>query len=334
MIFGRIRRWSLIASLALTGLVAAPGQAGTFEKDFDQTFGTASRAPKSFAESYSTEFERHLASVAKAEMGRIGVAAVELKTGRTVAVLGNQRFPMASTSKVAIAATFLAGVEQGRWSLDSKFPMLLPVTSQPFSTAVAPVRKGQELSARQLIELMITRSNNPATDALLRAVGGPGAVNAWVRQAGIKDFRLDRDIATLVRDDGRYDPATYIDERDSVTPRAMVDLLAGLYQGRWLRADSREVLMGAMSRCVTGRHRIPALLPETVQVAHKTGTLNNTSSDVGVLKMPDGRTIALAIYVTGQGSKPARDARIAAIAKAIHDGYSADADTRWATANF
>ena len=334
MIFTRIRRWSLIASLAFAGLAAAPGQAGTFEKDFDQAFGTTTRAPRSFAESYTTEFERHVASLAGAEMGRIGVAAVDLTTGRTVAVLGNQRFPMASTSKIAVAATFLAGVEQDRWSLDSKFPLLVPVSSTPFSTSVAPVRNGPEMSARQLIELMITRSSNSATDALLRVVGGPSAVNAWVRKAGIKDFRLDRDIATLVRDDGQYDPATYIDERDSATPRAMVELLAGLYQGRWLSPASRELLMGAMSRCVTGKGRIRALLPVSVQVAHKTGTLNNTSSDVGLLKMPDGRTIALAIYVTGQGSKPARDARIAAIAKASLDGYLTDSDSRWATASF
>jgi beta-lactamase class A len=333
MITGRFRHWALVASLAIAG-IATPGQAGTFEKDFYHAFGTAARAPKTFSQGYSSDLERQVAALASGDQGRIGVAAIDLSTGRSIGVLGNQRFPMASTSKIAVAATFLDGVERGRWSLDSKFPMLVPVSSQPFSTAVAPVRNGPELSARELIELMITRSSNPATDALLRVVGGPSAVNAWVRKAGIKDFRLDRDIATLVRDDGRYDPATYIDERDSATPMAMIELVGGIYQGRWLRPESREVLLGAMSRCVTGKHRIPALLPASAQVAHKTGTLNNTSSDVGLLTMPDGRTIAVAVYVTGQGSKPARDARIAAIAKAIHDGFSAPTDTQWANSSF
>lgn len=338
MVIGRIRRWALYASLALAGM-AAPGHAGTFETDFDQAFGTATRAPKTFADTYSTEFERRVASLAGAEQGRIGVAALDLGSGRTLSVLGMQRFPMASTSKVAIAATFLDGVDRGRWSLDSAYPLQIPVASAPFSSTVAPVRNGPSLSARQLIDLMLTRSNNSATDALLRVVGGPSAVNAWVQRAGIRDFRLDRDIATLVRDDGKYNPATYIDERDSATPTAMVNLLAGLHQGRWLSPQSRDVLLGAMERCQTGRHRIRGLLPEAVQVAHKTGTLSNTSSDVGIVQTPDGRTIALAIYVTGQGSKPARDARIAAIAKAIVEGYSAPtegaaADTHWANARF
>ena len=334
MIFERIRRWSLLVTLSLASLVAAPGHAGTFETDFDNAFGTQQRAPKSYSESYRSDLEHQIGALALGNQGRIGVSAIDLSTGRNLAVLGGQRFPMASTSKIAIAATFMDGVEQGRWTLDSQFPMLIPVSSQPFSSAVAPVRNGPELSARELIELMITRSNNSATDALLRAVGGPSAVTAWVRHAGIKDFRLDRDIATLVRDDGKVDPASYIDERDSATPNAMAQLVTGLYQGRWLNEESRNVVLGAMERCQTGRHRIRALLPETVQVAHKTGTLSNTSSDVGIIKTPDGRAIALAIYVTGQGSKQAREARIANIAKAIYDGYTAEGDTRLANASY
>jgi len=60
---------------------------------------------------------------------------------------------------------------------------------------------------------------------------------------------------------------------------------------------------------------------EGTRVAHKTGTLSNTASDVGIIHTPDGRAIAVAIYVTGQGGKPNRDARIATIARAIYDGY-------------
>ena len=39
--------------------------------------------------------------------------------------------------------------------------------------------------AIDLIEIMITRSSNPATDALLAAVGGPGPVNAWMQRQGL-----------------------------------------------------------------------------------------------------------------------------------------------------
>src|SRR5690606_27851583 len=77
----------------------------------------------------------------------------------------------------------------------------------------------------------------------------------------------------------------------------------------------------AMERCRTGVRRIPAQLPSGVKVAHKTGSLNNTSSDIGIITGPDGNAVAVAIYVTGQGTRLNREGRIATIARAIYDGY-------------
>lgn len=330
---------------ALTGLLAsfaalaAPAAAqDDLTATFDSTFGTQARDPQSFDAVYASTFEQRIADLANPALGRIGVAAVDLATGEEVMVLGDQLFPMASTSKVAIAATYLEMVEQGRYTLTSEFPLMLPVPSAKFSSAKAPVRAGQYMPAIDLIELMITRSSNPATDALLAAVGGPQAVNSWVQRKGLAPFSINRDIATLVRDDGEYNPANYIDTRDAATPRAMVRLLAGLYRGEYLSEQSRQVILGAMSRTVTGKRRIPANIPLEARVSHKTGSLSNTSSDIGIIECPDGRVIAVAIYVTGQGGKLAREERIAAIARALYDGFAVKAQqnpTRnWASAPY
>jgi beta-lactamase class A len=326
-----IRTFTGFAALALTAVAPLhTASAGELEQAFDRTLGTEVRAaqttliaPVSPAapRSYGSAFEAQLAALANSSGGRIGVAAMDLTSGRSFDVLGDQPFPLASTSKIAIAATFLDGVDRGRFRMDQMFPLMVPLPSKKFDGPVAPVRAGTMLSAQSLIELSLTRSDNQATDALLAAVGGPQAVTAWARRAGINNFRIDRDIATLVRDDGAVDPATTIDQRDSVTPQAMVRLLTGIYRGQWLSPTSRNYLIATMERCVTGKHRIPALLPEGTKVAHKTGTLANVASDVGLIQLPDGRAMAVAIYVTGQGGKPNRDARIAAIARAIYDGY-------------
>lgn len=317
---GTRRGLSILALATAAVLPLSPAQANdtaSVQSSFDTMFGTELRGPPV----YSTQFGNQLAAAAEASRGRIGVAAIDMKTGRTVQVLGDQRFPMASTSKIAIAATFLEGVDKGRWSLSSEFPMLIPVASRPFSSAVAPVREGQYLTAERLLELMLTRSNNYATDGLLRVVGGPDAVNAWVRRAGIEDWHLDRDIATLVRDDGAIDPARVVDKRDSATPLAIVTMLSGLYEGKWLSKRSHNLLMEIMGNCVTGRRRIPAGVPAGVIVRHKTGSLNNTSSDIGIVETADGHVFAVAIYVTGQGSRPNREARIASIARTLYNGY-------------
>jgi beta-lactamase class A len=326
MNFGILGR--VAASLALALSFTAPAQAQgqvNLEAAFDRALGTEVRSPQDFSARYNSPLAQQIAQIADGSRGRIGVAAIDLATGEEVAVLGDQRFPMASTSKIAIAATFLEGVDQGRWSLTSEFPLMLPVPSKRFSSSVAPVRRGEHMSALSLIDLMITRSSNPATDALLAAVGGPAAVNDWARRAGLREFTLTRDIATLVRDDGEIDPAVQIDIRDSATPREMVRLLAGIYQGQWLSGSSRNVIIDAMERCRTGTRRIPAMLPLGAKVAHKTGSLNNTSSDIGLITTPDGRTIAVAIYVTGQGARGNREERIASIARALYDGYGESA---------
>lgn len=317
----------IAATLALTAPASLLAQEHThakaLEAQFDSALGTDRRAPQGFLAAQSTPLARRVAELANGAGGRIGVAALDLTTGESVSVLGDQRFPLASTSKIAIAATFLEGVEQGRWRLDQHFPLILPKASKAFSTSAAPVYEGPSLTASALIEQMITRSSNPATDALLRVVGGPKAVNAWMRRAGISDFSIDRDIATLVRDDGEFNPANHIDKRDSATPAAMVQLLSGIYQGRLVAPESRRVILGAMSRTVTGKRRIRAHIPSEARVLHKTGTLSGTASDIGFIETPEGHTLAIAIYVTGQGTKPARDAKIAAIARALYDGYGA-----------
>lgn len=320
-LFGRaMRSVAIVAALYGTFVSASAGEAQNFEDAFDNALGTEPRGPRI----YSSPLEARIAALASPENGRIGVAAVDLVSGKSLAVLGDQPFPMASTSKIAIVATFLEGVDQGRFRLTNQYPLMIPVPSKQFDGAIAPVRAGAMMSALDLIERTITRSDNRATDALLAVVGGPQAVNRWVQRAGIANFRLDRDIATLVRDDGAVDPARTVERRDAITPVAMTRLLSGIYKGQWLSASSRAVLMGAMERCITGKRRIPAMLPEGTRVAHKTGTLYNTSSDVGFIHTPDGRAIAIAIYVTGQETRLNRDARIASIARALYDGYSAD----------
>ena len=351
-----IGRLASAAALLIGTAMPLAAEASSLEAQFDTVLGTTIRAqqvPASSAPAISpksrvaqpapvTQFDAvraqiapqiapsmgadaltvQLASVANNSQGRIGVAALDLDTGRSVSVLGDQPFPMASTSKIAIVATFLAGVDKGRWSLSDRYPIMVPVPSAKFSSKIAPVRAGPAMTARELIERTITRSDNHATDALLAVVGGPAVVTRWVHQnTGLTEFRLDRDIATLVRDDGAVNPALTVDRRDSITPNGMVRLLAGLYQGQWLSASSRDVLLGAMGRCVTGRNRMKALLPDGAAIGHKTGTLFNTASDVGFIETADGRKIAVAFYVTGQGGKPGRESRIALIARTIYDGY-------------
>lgn len=313
------------AALAVATMASPAHAQQDFNSAFDRAFGTQTRAPQDFTPNNLSPFEQQIAQLANGSQGRIGVYAVDLRTGEEIGVLADQRFPMASTSKVAVAATYLAGVDQGRWSLTSEWPL--------------PRANGKYVPAQRLLELMISKSCNDCTDALLSAVGGPQAVNGWMRRAGISGFQLNRTIRTLIKEDGRIDPASRIDTRDSATPRAMGRLLAGIYQGRWLSPQSRRVLLDAMLETTTGKDRMRSVLPVNANLANKTGTLSRTASDIGIFQTAEGRIIAAAIYVTGQspslrvenGSRSQkraarrnRDNRIASITSALYRGFGRD----------
>jgi beta-lactamase class A len=238
--------------------------------------------------------EQQLSWLASAKAGDVGIAALDLDSGEIVAVHGDQPFPMASTVKIAVAANYLAQVEHGRRSLSDKIG-------------------GR--SAAALMSAMIIRSDNHATDLLIRDLGGPRTVQAWLEQRGISGMRFDRNIAQLLR--ARRD---LYDVRDSSTPRAMVELLRRIDNGELLKPQSRAYLLDLMGRCITGKNRIRGLLPYGTHVENKTGTLNGLTTDVGYIRLPDGRRVAVAFFARGGSNRPRT---IAEAARTIFYGFAA-----------
>lgn len=282
-----------------------------------------SRAQVSLLDQRDQIIQQQIEAIAAEGRGRIGVAAMDLDGGGQIFVNGDMPFPMASTAKIAVAATFLEQVEQGNFRLDQQFPMMVRVRETGTASPQAPLRAGDVFTAQSLMELMITRSSNEATDGLLQVVGGFHNVNRWLARNGISGQRLDHTMATLVRDDGRVDPAKVIDTRTSSTPRAMIALLAAIDRGGVLSPESRAVLLDTMTRTSTGKTRIRAGVPEDTLVAHKTGTLAGVTDDVGIIRLPDGRHLAVAFFVTGPEGHAAHARLIARMTRVLYDGYSA-----------
>src|SRR3954470_16959413 len=240
-----------------------------------------------------TDLEQQLSSMVSNRSADVGIAALDLNTGETVSIKGNTPFPMASTVKAAIAALYLAQVDHGRRSLDDTI-------------------NGQ--SARSLMARMLIHSDNRATDILLKDLGGPTAVHAWLHNNGVSGLRVDRTISQLLG--ARRD---LWDRRDSSTPVAMVELLKRIYTAELIKPESRNYLLDLMSRCETGKNRMKALLPSGTPVEHKTGTLDGLTDDVGFITLPDGRRIAIAIFTRGGSDRPRT---IAEAARTIYDGFA------------
>ena len=250
-------------------------------------------ASSAVAQTPSRSLEQRLAAMAAENPGEYGIAALDLATGEMVSFNGNEAFPMASTMKIAVAAAYLAEVDAGRRSLDESIA-------------------GQ--SALRLMDVMIVRSDNRATDLLMNTLGGPAAIDRWLRTHNLSGIRVDRTIAQLLSD--RRDLR---DVRDSSTPTAMLGLLKLIDSGPALRPESRSLLLDMRRRCATGSNRIRGILPAGATVEHKTGTLNNYTGDVGYLITPEGRRIAVAFFARYGENRPAV---IATAARKIYDAFT------------
>ncbi|MGB9701009.1 MAG: class A beta-lactamase [Thermodesulfobacteriota bacterium] len=296
--------------------------------------------------------EREIQGAAHLAGGIVGVYALHLETGRKISFHAQERFPMASVYKIPIAVQLLHRLDQGELSLDKMITIqaqdLRPGSSLISSYLFSP---GVMLSVRNLLELMLVVSDNTATDILLRLAGGPKAVTARLRDMGIWDIDVSRPTINLIADatgfilppekewnldlfkklhdqvpseNQKAAAARFVNDlRDTSTPEAMVKLLKCIYQGEFLKEETKNLLLDIMARCQTGRSRIKGfLLPETV-VAHKTGTIAGITNDAGYIKLPnnDG-TIALAIFIKLSDKDISdRERAIAHMSRTIYDYF-------------
>ncbi len=103
----------------------------------------------------------------------------------------------------------------------------------------------------------------------------------------------------------------------------MLTLLTKLWKGELLSAEHTAALLDIMYRCETGAGRIKGMLPIGTKVAHKTGTYPGTVNDVGIIDLPDGTHVAVALYLKQSNKiegKALEDA-IAQSARAVYDFF-------------
>ncbi|TKB46491.1 class A beta-lactamase [Ferrimonas sediminicola] len=309
------------------------------------TFGSAYAKTKEVQPSVGAAIEQ----VATKLAGRIGFAAQEIGGKDIIAFNGDETFAMASTYKVAIAAAVLDRVDRGELRLDQMvnvtLDMMMIGDAALNGTFVHP---GLQLSIANLIEVMITESDNTATDISMGLAGGPAAVTKYLRRLGISDFRVDRTTGEIIGEFyGLPGPATQklaieafrarpellkiqgdrnldfeADPRDQATPHAMLKLLLAIDSGTAVSPKSRDFLLGVMSRTRTGASRLKGLLPRGTPVANKTGTIGGVANDVGYITLPDGRRFAVAVFTKSSATpEPDRDRAIAEISRSLFDYF-------------
>jgi beta-lactamase class A len=217
-------------------------------------------------------------------------------------------------------------------------------------------RGGVTVTAGELLELMIAESDNTASDAILKLVGGPPVVERRMRTLGFDTINVNRYegdinfemtgvanpppqaewtldlqyrlISEVTPEALREARARYTtsDPRDTSTPDDMARLLGRLQLGNLLPPQYTTLLLDLMARSKTGPWRLKALLPPDTIVAHKTGTTDVVINDVGIITLPPdsaiGGHLALAVFVTNGWRVSTMQQTIARIAGASYEFFT------------
>ncbi|MCE1186427.1 MAG: class A beta-lactamase [Rhodocyclales bacterium] len=246
--------------------------------------------------------------------GRLGVylydGRASTKNEQEFLYNGETRFPMCSIFKWLLAAAVLRRVESGQDRLDRKLRFSRQDLLE-YSPTTEAHADGPGMSLAQLCEGAVADSDNTAANLLLDALGGLPEFNAFLRAQGDSVTRLDR-LEPMLNEARPGDP------RDTSTPAAMGANLRRLLLGDGLSPASRQQLKDWMLSTRTSGARLRADLETGWQLADKTGTGGNgTTNDVGIYWTPTGEPIVLCVFLTAALSdRAAQSATIAAIGRA------------------
>src|SRR5271155_4607015 len=161
------------------------------------TLSGVSRA-QSAATSTPSALQERLNELAATFPGKVGLYVRNVETGATVAINADETYPMASTYKVAIMVQVFRQVEAGKMSLDERVT-LKQSDLRPGSGLFQYMAPGIAPTIHDLLLMMITVSDNEATDVLLSRVGATN-VTATLKSLGIRNIRVDRSTEEIISD--------------------------------------------------------------------------------------------------------------------------------------
>lgn len=271
----------------------------------------------------NVELQQQIERIAAQAKGRVGVAAEILETGESVSLNPQDHYPMQSVYKLPIGMAVLAQVDQGKLKLEQRVRVEKSDLVGP--GLLSPIRdrnpNGVELSLNELLRFAVSESDGTASDVLLKLVGVE-AVSKYLSELGVSEIVVANSENEISKDwQTQY--------RNWASPRGAVQLLRALHERRGVSEQSQQLLFKFMIETPTGPRRLKGLLPKTAVVAHKTGTSGSSkgvsaaTNDIGLITLPDGRHLAIAVFVSDSPADlVTRERVIAEIAKAVWDAYS------------
>lgn len=251
-------------------------------------------------------------------------AFIDLQTGEQLTHQGNARFHSASTMKTPVMVEAYRQAAAGKFSLDDGLTVYNRFTSiaDPKVTYALDPKDdaeqglysliGLQTTWRDLIYRMITESSNLATNILIDQLGAKN-IQATLNEFGAEGVQVLRGVEDT--------PAYEKGMNNSVTAYGLAAFFEALATNKFADKYATNEMLDILK---DQRHRdiIPGRLPNTVEVAHKTGWITGINHDSGIVYLPDGRQYVLVLL--SQTDLPRDEAKdvLARISRHVYDYIS------------
>lgn len=301
-----MRRTELLVYVLAAGLGIATGALGT---RWAVAFATAPREDVASAVTYNRSpeplrppQEQWDEMVSKMERlsirhpGRVAVFMKDLRSGREWTYHADDLFPSASLIKVPVMACVFNKMKEGGLTLDSDLT-LRRKERVGGSGRLKWAPDGSHYTVREILERMITESDNTALRMLLDDVGFDYFQRGFQTTLGLT--------YTQIHPEGLSLENRRIPNENYTTAREMGSLLEKMYKGQLVDRFSSEMMLEYMKGLKT-RKRLARPLPVGWQLAHKTGLLRGACHDVGIVMTPQGEYVLAVLTGQNQNYKVAK----------------------------
>jgi beta-lactamase class A len=250
----------------------------------------------------TAELRRTLEELMRGYPGVAGVSVINLQNGEHVSIRGDETFPTASLIKVAVLVTLLDEVNKGTIRLDERIS-LLARDRVGGSGVLQYMQSGLQPTVGDAAWLMITLSDNTATNILLDHLN---VKTVWDKMEALGLPHTKIHSKTFLRSTSIAVDSSVKYGLGVTTPNETARLFELLYRGRAV-SPAQDSVAVAMLRNNQDGTKLVRWLPDTVAVAHKTGEVDRSRNDCGIVYGPQAPVVVCAMTRENQDTSYAVD---------------------------
>lgn len=211
--------------------------------------------------------------------GHVGIYVRHLRTGKTVAIDADSVFPTASMIKIPITIGVFNKIEQGEIAYDSILTYRDSLLYEG-EDILGSFKDGEKIRLAKVMMLMITTSDNTASLWSQSLAGSGSAINEWLTKNGFQNTRVNSRTPGRETNRAKYGWG-------QTTPREMAELLIRIREGKVITPRASERIYRNLIRIYFDGQSL-SQIPPHIQVASKSGSVDQSRSEVVLVNAPHG----------------------------------------------